>query len=150
MMYFVHYGKEIGPHPVHFVDKSQPGDPVLVGLTPNSLGLGLYTAHGAERGYGTVEYTQGTLYFYGKIHMSGGVYDIDLVPVFAAIPKRCGSSRGDGYTPFLFLNHPIHSRSPFVNLPYFMGLARIIENAFRRSGLTGIDMGHDANIPCIF
>jgi hypothetical protein len=148
-MYLLNYCKEIGSHPVHFVDKGQPWNFVLIGLTPDSLGLGLYTTHGAERSYGTVQYAQGSFHFYGKIHVTRGVYDIDLVTVPATIPERGGSSRGYGNTPLLLLDHPIHSSRPLVNFPYFMGFTRIIENTFGGSGLTGINMGHDANIPCI-
>ncbi|OQB68202.1 MAG: hypothetical protein BWX93_01600 [Bacteroidetes bacterium ADurb.Bin139] len=81
--------------------------------------------------------------------MARGIYDIDLVLVPTTVPKSRGGSRGNGDTAFLLLNHPIHSGSPFVNLSNLMGLTRIIENALRRGCLTGIYVGHDANIPCI-
>jgi hypothetical protein len=37
-----------------------------------------------------------------------------------------------------------------MNLSHAMGTTGIIQDALGRSGLTGIDVGHDADVPGIF
>ena len=47
---------EVGTHDVHLVDVNHAGNLVLVGLTPNGLGLGLNTALGTQNGDSAVQH----------------------------------------------------------------------------------------------
>src|SRR5699024_6431964 len=61
---------EIRAHDVHLVDVDHAGDMVVIGLPPDGLGLRLHTALGAHDGHAAVQYTQGTLHLYGKVHVA--------------------------------------------------------------------------------
>ena len=50
-------------------------------------------------------------------------------------------------TALLLLLHPVHRRRTLVHLANFVRDAGVIEDTFRGGGLTGIDVGHDADIP---
>jgi hypothetical protein len=47
----------------------------------------------------------------------------------------------------LFLLHPIHDGGALMDLAQLVRAAGIIQNPLSRSGLTGIDMSCDADIP---
>ena len=65
------------------------------------------------------------------------------------MPESCGRGRGDGDAALLLLLHPVHGRSAVVHFADLMRLAGIIEDALGRRRLSGIDVGHDAEIPII-
>ena len=133
---------EVGANAIHLVDKSDARDPVLVGLPPNRLGLRLYTRHRAEQGDGPVEHAQGALHLHSEVHVPGRVYYVDaMIEPFA----RC-SRRSDGDAPLLLLGHPVHHRGTVVHFADLVGTAGVIEDALGRGRLTGIDVGHDADI----
>ncbi len=50
VVHHVQHVEEIRAGDVHLVDVDHPGDMIVIGLTPHSLGLGLNTALGAEDG----------------------------------------------------------------------------------------------------
>jgi hypothetical protein len=155
---------EVGPYPVHLVDESYPGYPVLVSLTPHRLRLRLYPRHRVEQSDGAVEHAQRTLHLYGEVHVSGRVYNIDAVLVgdtamdalagalavlggaFDAAPENGGRGRGYGDTALPLLGHPVHHGVAVVDLAQLMGKARIEQDALRRRRFAGIDVGHDADI----
>ena len=70
---------EIRAGAVHLVHKGDARHAVLVGLVPDRLTLWFHATHGTEHRHHTVDYTQGTLHLDGEIHVSGSVYQVDLV-----------------------------------------------------------------------
>ena len=79
--------------------------------------------------------------------MAGSVNDIDSVSVAFWRPKTSRGRRLNGNSSFSLLLHPVHNRSPLVNIANLVGLARVIENPLGRSSLAGINMGDNANVP---
>jgi hypothetical protein len=78
--------------------------------------------------------------------VTGRVDDVDAV-----IAPEAGRRGGrDGDAAFLFLLHPVHDGGAFMNLADFVRNTRIEEDSLRRRGLTGIDVGHDADVPGTF
>ena len=70
------------------------------------------------------------------------VKDVDLV----IEPIRRRSGRRNGNTPFLFLHHVVHSSGTIMNLTHAMDDAGVVQNTFRGSGLTRIDMSNGTDI----
>ena len=147
---FLHTGKEIGADAVHLVHIRDLRHAVLVCLAPDSLALRLYAADRAESSHRTIQYAQAAFYFHGEIHVSGSVNQVNLVGITIVVPEGGGGSRSDGNTPLLLLDHPVHRGGTFVNLTDLVCLAGVVQNAFRCGGLTGIDVGHDADVACVF
>ena len=155
---------EVGADAVHLVDESYARYPVLVRLPPDRLGLRLDPGHGVEQRDRTVKHPKAALHLYSEVHVPGRVYNIDtmligdaamdafagtlavLAGAFDAAPEhgRCG--RGYGYAAFALLGHPVHDGVTVVDLAQLVGKARIEQDALRRRRLSGIDMGHDADI----
>ena len=140
------YGIEIGTRAVHLINVTDTGDVVLIGLTPYGLRLRLHTTYGAERSDSTVQYTQRTLYLDGKVNVSRGVNQVDLVLLTHVVPEGRRSGRRDGDTTLLLLNHPVHGSGTLVRLTNLVGLTRVEQNTLRRGRLTGIDVSHDTDI----
>ena len=67
-----------------------------------------------------------------------------------SVPEAGGRGRGNRDAALLLLLHPVHRRGAFVHLTELVRDARIIEDALRSRGLTGIDMRHDADISSLF
>ena len=141
-LHHVNYMIEVCTHDIHLINISHSGDHILVGLTPYSFGLRLNTALGAENCYRAVQHSQGALYFYCKVNVSGGINNVDTM----ALPVCCGGSRGNGDTSLLLLNHPVHGGAAIVNLTQLMVNTCIEQDTLGCGGLTSIDMGHDANV----
>ena len=137
---------EIGAHDVHLVDVDHTGDLVLVGLTPNGLGLGFYTTLGAQNGDGTVQNTQGALHLNGEVHVTRGIDDVQT----AALPEASGCSGSDGDAALLLLGHPVHGGGTVVGLTDLVVLTGVEQDTLGGGGLTGIDVGHDAEVSGIF
>ena len=133
---------EIGPDPVHLVYETDTRHAVLVRLPPHRFGLRLDSGHGVEHGYGTVEDAQGPLHFDGEVDMAGGVDDVDEV----VVPMAGGGRRGDRDAPFLFLGHPVHSGTAFVDLTQLVVDPRVVQDPLGRRGLARVDMGHDPDV----
>ena len=62
------------------------------------------------------------------------------------LPEARGGRRGDGHAALLLLDHPVHGSSTVVDLADLVGLAGVVEDALGSGGLTGIDVGHDADV----
>ncbi len=133
---------EVGPDPVHFIHKGDFGHAVLVGLAPDGFRLGLDPTHGAEHADRTVQHPQRAFHLDGKIHVAGGVDELDV----GFVPLAGGDRRGDRDAAFLFVGHPVHYRLPVVDLADFMGFAGVVEDAFGNGGFAGINMGNDADV----
>ena len=82
--------------------------------------------------------------------MSGSIDKVDLIGVTVVVPEGGGCSGSDGDTTLLLLYHPVHRGGSFVHLTNLVSLSGVIKDALRRSGLTGIDVGHDADVACEF
>src|SRR3989338_5251346 len=76
----------------------------------------------------------------------GGVNDVDEVLTAEAGPGAGGSGRGDGDAALALLLHPVHRGRALVHLADLVGDAGVVQDAFGRSGLAGIDVGHDAEV----
>ena len=74
--------------------------------------------------------------------MAGGIDDVDAV----ALPEAGGSGRGNRDASLLLLRHPVHRRSAVMRLADLMIDARVIKNTLCRRSLSGIDVGHDADV----
>src|SRR6185503_4560204 len=104
--------------------------------------LRLDAADRAKHGDGAVEDAQRAFDLDGEIDVTGGVDDVD--PVLA--PEAGGSGGGDGDTSLLFLDHPIHRRGAVMHLADLIIDPGVIEDPLGRRRLTGINVGHDADI----
>ena len=114
--------EEVSAHAVILVDEGDAGDVEGGSLTPNGLRLGLNAGNGVENGDSAIEDAQAALDLGGEVNVARGVDDLDAVVLTVLVPEAGGSSGGNGYAALLLLNHPVHG------------------------GLTGIDVGHDADV----
>src|SRR5690606_23406574 len=133
---------EIGADAVHLVDETDARHAVFVGLAPYRLGLRLDAADAVEHRDRAVEHAQAALDFDGEVDVAGRVDDVDAV----VLPEGRGRGRGDGDAALLLLLHPVHGRGAVMHLAHLVGAAGVIENPLGRRRLTGIDVGHDADI----
>src|SRR5664280_380345 len=82
--------------------------------------------------------------------MPRSINDIYFI-FFVVIFPVCGSrGRCNCNTSLLLLNHPVHLGISIMNLSHAMRTTGIEQNTLCRSGLAGIDVGHDPNVPGIF
>jgi len=102
--------------------------------------------HGVKHRHRAVEHAQRALHLGGEIHVAGCVNDIDT----DVAPGACGGGAGDGDAALLLLLHPIHGRSALVHFAETVQASRIEKDALGRSGLAGIDVGHDADVSATF
>ncbi len=137
-----HREVEVGADLVHLVDEADARHVVLVGLTPDLLGLRLNAFLAVEDRHGTVEHTQAALHLDGEVHVAGGVDDVDLV----VVPEAGGRRGGDGDAALLLLLHPVHRGGAVVHLTDLVADTGVVEDALGRRGLAGVDMRHDADV----
>src|SRR5688572_18809938 len=137
-----HGAEEVGPRAVHLVDVGDPRDLVLVGLTPNRLGLRLYAGDRVEQRDGAVQDPQRALDLDGEVDVPRRVDDVDAV----VLPLTRGRRRGDRDAALLLLVHPVHDGRALVDLPHLVGASGVVEDALRGRRLTGIDVRHDADV----
>jgi len=136
--------EEVGADAIHLVDVADPWDAVLVGLSPDGLGLRLDAANGAEQGDRAVQDAQASLYLDGEIHVAGCVDDVDA----RVTPVAGGRRRGDRDATLLLLRHPVHHGRAFVDLAHLVSAPRVVQDALRGRGLAGVDVRHDADVAC--
>src|SRR6202034_1910615 len=122
---------------------ANPGNLVLIGLTPDRLGLGLNAGDRIKTGDCAIEYTQRTLHLSGEVHVTRSIDDVDA----NTVPGAGGRSRGDRDATLLLLLHPVHGCGALVHLTDTVIDTRIEEDALGRRRLAGVDVSHDANIP---
>ena len=149
VLHHVDYVVEVSTHDIHLVYERHTRNLVLVSLMPNGLRLRLYAALCAEYGYGTVQNAQGALYLYGKVNVARGVDDVDTMLrelMSRAGPVAGGSCGGDGDTTLLLLLHPVHGSGTVMGIADLMVYTGVIQNTLGGSGLTGVDVRHDADI----
>ncbi len=138
--------EEVGADLVHLVDEDDARNIVFVGLTPDGFRLRLDALVAVEHADRAVEHAQRTLDLDGEVDVPGGVDDVQAL----AVPE--GGRRGgrDGDAALLLLLHPVHRRGAFMHFADLVGLAGVIEDAFGRRRLAGVDVGHDAEITVVF
>jgi hypothetical protein len=137
---------EIGTHLVDLVNETNSRDAVLVGLTPDFFRLRLDSMHRVKYGDGAVEHAQRAFHLGGKVHVAGRIDNVDA----NVAPGAGRGGRGNGDAALLLLLHPVHDGRAFVDLADTVRLSRIKQDALRRRGLPGIDVGHDADVPATF
>src|SRR5690606_7380191 len=120
--------------------------PILVGLAPNRFGLRLDTGNRVEHRDRTVENAQRALDFDREVHVTGRIDDVDAL-VFPEAGRRGGGNRD---ATLLLLLHPVHGGSAVVHFADLVAYTRVVKDALGRRRLTGIDVGHDADIAVIF
>ncbi len=133
---------EIRTHLVDLVDETNARNAVLVGLTPDFFRLRLNAVNGVKHSYCAIEHAQGALDLGREIHVAGSIDNVDA----NVAPGTCGRGGGDGDAALLLLLHPIHRGRAFMDLSDAVRAACIEQDALRRSGLAGIDVGHDADV----
>ena len=133
---------EVGADAVHLVDVGDARDAVLVGLPPDRLGLGLDAGYRVEEGDRAVEHAQRALHLDREVDVARRVDDVDP----EVLPGRGRRGRRDRDAALLLLLHPVHDRGALVDLAHLVGPARVVEDAFGRRRLTGIDVSHDADV----
>jgi hypothetical protein len=141
----LHHGDdvhEVRAGAVHLVDVGHAGNAVGVRLPPYRLRLRLDPADSAEDRAGAVENAQRTLDLDCEVDVAGRVDDLDPV----VLPEAGRRGRRDRDAAFLFLDHPVHGRRAFVDLADLVRLPCVEQDALGRRGLTGIDVGHDADV----
>src|SRR5208337_3070884 len=137
---------EVGADLVHLVDEHDARNPILVGLSPHSFRLRLYALVAVQHAYGAVEHAQAALDLDREVDMAGGVDNVETL----IMPESGRRGGRDGDAALLLLLHPVHGRGAVVDFADLMGLARVVEDALRRRRLSGIDVGHDAEITVVF
>ena len=153
VVHHVQHVIEIRAGDVHLVDVDHPGDMVVIGLTPHSLGLGFHTALGTHDGDRPVQHTQRTFHLNSEVHVARGVNDVDTrlgELILGALPVAGGRGGGDGDTTLLLLLHPVHGSGTLVRLTQLVVHARVVQNTLCGRGLACIDVCHDADISCVF
>ena len=137
---------EVRAHDIHLVDVYHTGNMVVIGLSPNCLGLRLNAALGTQYGHAAVKNTQRALDLNGEVNVARGINDIDsgIAPVAGGC---CGS---DGYTSLLLLLHPVHGRGTFMGLADLMVYTGVIKNTLCCRSLAGVDVSHDTDISGFF
>ena len=138
--------EEVGADLVHLVDEDDARHVVFVGLAPDGLGLRLDALIAVEHAYGAVEHAQRTLDLDGEVDVAGRVDDVEAL----VLPERRRRGGRDGDAALLLLLHPVHRGGAVMDFADLMGLAGIVENALGRRRLSGIDVGHDAEITVVF
>ena len=72
---------------------------------------------------------------------------VSAVVTAVAFPETGRRRAGNRDTSLLLLLHPVHRRRTLVHLANLVRDARVIKDTFGGGSLTGIDVGHDADIP---
>jgi hypothetical protein len=136
------HGIEVRADPIHLVDECDSRNRVLVRLAPHRFGLRLDAADRTEKSDRTVQNPERSLDLDGKIYVTRRIDDVDTVT-----PPLAGGRGGcDRDAALLLLLHPVHRGVAIVDLTDSIVDPRVVENALGRSGLAGIDVGHDADV----
>ena len=134
--------QEVRAQTVELVHEANARHAVAVGLAPYGLGLWLYAGNAFEHGNRAVEDLQRTLNLNGEVHVARSINDVDTV----VAPECGGRSGGDGDATLLLLLHPVHGGGTIVHFTDLVGLTSVVQDALGGSGLTGVDVGHDAHV----
>ena len=141
---------EIRAHAIHLVDETDAGHAILVRLTPNGFRLRLHAGNGVKHADRAVQHAQRALDFHGEIHVARRINDIDAILFAKAIPAGGGRRAGDRDAALALLLHPVHGGGAFIHGTDLVGHTRIEQDAFRRRGLTRVDVRHDPDVARVF
>ena len=128
---------------VHLVHEADARNLVLVALPPHGLGLRLHAADGIKQRHRAVQHAQAALHLGGKVHVAGGIDNIDA----DVVPDAGGGGRSDGDAALLLLLHVVHGRRALMHFADAVRDARIKKDALCRSRLSGVDVRHDSDVP---
>src|SRR5262249_15841957 len=123
------------------------GHTIFVGLTPDRFRLRLNSGNTIENRHRTIEHAQAAFDFHGEIDVSRRVNNIDPVVLTFPLPETSSSRAGDRDPALLLLLHPVHDRGAFMQLTDLMGDTGVEKHSLGSGRLTGINVGHDADIP---
>ena len=146
--------EEVRSDDVHLVDESHTRNIVLVGLTPDILGLRLNAALCIKYTYRAVKDAKRSLDLDREINVSRRIDDIDAMlkgtrlrlAVFLQCPMAGSCSRGNRDATLLLLLHPVHGRSSLMGITDLIVNAGIIKDTLCQGRLSGIDMGHNTDV----
>src|SRR5215472_10038537 len=141
---------KVRAHLVHLVDKREAWDAILVRLAPYGFRLWLHSSHRIEDRYGAIQNAERALDFHGKVHVAGGINNIDAMFLAEAVPGSGSCGAGDGDAPLALLLHPVHGGRAFIHRTDLVGHTGVIKDALGRRRLAGVDMRHDPDIPGVF
>ena len=128
---------------IHLVHEADPGNSVLISLSPHRLRLRLDPSNSIKNGHGAIENAEGALYLRREVNVPWGVNDVD--PMVA--PEAGGRRGSNSDTPLLLLLHPIHNSCAVVHLAQLVGDPRVIQDTLGGRRLPSIYMRHDADVP---
>ena len=115
--------ERVGSGAVHFVDERQTGNVVAIHLAVDGDRLGLDAADRAQNQDRPVQNAETTFYFDRKIHMSGGVDQINR----EILPLDGRGRAGDRDATLAFQFHVVHGRAAATaaNLLHLVDAARV-------------------------
>ena len=142
LAHFIDDTVEIRAGTVHLVDERENRHVVFLGLTPHGFRLGLDAADRAEDGDGAVEHAEGALDLGSEVDVTGSVDEVDAM----LQPEAGGGGGRNGDAAFLFLDHPVHRSSAFMDLAHLVALAGVVEDTLGKRGLAGVDVSHDPDV----
>ena len=135
---------------VHLVYVNKTWNTVFVGLTPYGFRLRLNTRRAAENNNCTIEYTQGTLNFNSEVYVTRSIDYVEAVLVLVLLgrtfPEGGNSSRSNGNTTLLLLNHPVCGRGAIMHLAHFVTFASVKKDALGGGGFTSIHVSNDTDV----
>src|SRR6185437_4304881 len=134
---------EVGAHLVHLFDEANSWDTVFIRLAPYGFRLRLHAMHSVKHGAGSIQHAQRALHLSGEIHVARRINNVDA----DVAPETRRSGGGNGDAALLLLLHPVHGGGAFMHFADPVRNAGIKKDALSRSGLAGIDVGHDADVP---
>ncbi len=140
---------EVRAGAVHLVDERNARHTILVGLTPDGLGLRLHAADSAQHEHRAVEHAQRTLDFDREVDVPWRIDDVEAVlreRQIHALPETRGRGGRDRDPALLFLLHPVHRRSTLVHFANLVIDSGVEKDAFRGRSLPCIDVSHDAEV----
>ena len=132
---------------IELIDEADSRNAVLVSLTPNSFRLRLNTGDTIKHRNRAVKHASEALNFHREVDVARSVDNIDSMIDTVSFPETGRRGAGNSDTALLLLLHPVHRRRALVHFADLVRDARVIEDTFGRSGLAGIDVSHDADIP---
>ena len=97
---------------------------------------------GIEDNDASIQDAQAALDFDREVDMAGGIDDVDAV--VGPIAGSCGGRDGDAT--LALLHHPVHDGGTFMHLADLVGATGIEEHTLGDGGLSGVDMGNDADV----
>jgi len=131
---------------VHLVDEADARHGKAVGLPPDRLRLGLDAGHRIKGDDAAVEDAQRTLHLGRKVDVAGGIDQVDLV----ALPLARDRGRLDRDPALALLRHKVGHGGPVIDVAQAVRTPGVKEHALCRCRLAGIDVGNNANVPCLY